>query len=629
MSATAKAALGRLAERIGPGIKDLSFRLTFADGGSVGLGQCEPEATEAADGGLRLTGRLGVLRFAWAFAPWAGGWWVTLDLEGDRALDCRRLESVVLRYDPGVAVDDWRVPTLGLHVEDAGLLRVGDLTARAEVGTLLRGAFPSADGVGLFVGTRIPQRCHQVHELRRAESPATALELVCATLPPEGLAAAERVSAEAVWLCAERTLAGALAVFAEHVPRRAEPAPPPTGWNSWDYYYSSVTAADVLENVDELAADPILATAIEYVVVDMGWSHGHGEWYPNRRFPEGTAGLARRIAKRGFVLGIWTAPLLVDPLSPFGLRGPDCFIKNRHGDPLRHGGDFLIDPTHPEGQVFLREVYRRLREEGYRFFKVDFVDGLLTAERFHDAGKGHFDALRDLFALIRDCVGDESHILGCSLPPGCGPGVVDSGRVGVDIHNQWSHVEWAFDYLQLSYWLHDRVWTNDVDFLVVRGGETSGERETTVRNPEARNPDPPKWRRGPVFATLDEARTWGDIVALSGGSLFLGDRLSKLNDAGLALIHRLVSPTGVAARPLDLGDGARASLWLQALPGERRLTVINWSEAPITRAVAISLAGDPVPCSIRDWWSGERVEVVDGACVVRLAPRESRVLSLR
>lgn len=624
---TTDAALGRVTARLGPGVGGVAWRLHFADGGSAGLAQAETEAVETADGGLLLTSRLGRFRILWSFTPWAGGWWVALDVESDRPLGCSRLDSLVLSYDAGEPVADWRVPTLGRHVEDAGLLRLADLTPRAEEGTLLRGAFPSASRAGLFVGSRIPQRCHQIHRLRRLDHPPSALDLTCSTLLPDGLASARRASAEAVWLCADRTLADALAAYAEHVPRRPEPPPPPVGWNSWDYYYSAVTAEDVRENLDAIVADPVLAAAVEYAVVDMGWQHALGEWQPNHRFPAGLAALADGIAARGFVPGIWTAPLLVDPLSAPGLRGPDMFLHTAHGDPLRHGGTYLVDPTHPVGQAFLGELYERLFAAGFRFFKVDFVDGLLEAERFHDPSKGHLDALHDLFALIRECVGPESHILGCSLPPGCGPGVADSGRVGVDIHSQWSHVEWAFDFLQLSWWLHDRVWTNDPDFLVVRGRGTSLEAETTVRNPEAHNPEPPKWRRGSVFATVAEARTWASIVALAGGSVFLSDRLEMLNDAGRALLPPVLQPTGVAARPLDLGDGPRASFWLQALPDERRLTVINWSDEPVTRSVPLPGIAGSAPPPVRDWWSGEAVPVADDSCVVRLGPRETAVLA--
>jgi hypothetical protein len=323
-----------------------------------------------------------------------------------------------------------------------------------------------------------------------------------------------------------------------------------------------------------------------------------------------------------------TAPVSVDQQSVAGLRGEDRFVLDEHGDPQRGSdGHYLLDPTHPSGEAFLRETYGRLHAEGYRFFKVDYVDGLLGADRFHDPEAGHYDALRALFALIRECVGPESHILGCSLPPECGPGVADSGRTGVDIHNQWSHAEWAFDYFQLVAWFHGRVWTNDVDFLVVRGDGTSLEEWTTVRNPAANHPNPPKWRRGPVFAGVEEARTWGNVVALSGGSVFLGDRLRMLDEAGKAIVRRLLRPTGVAARPLDLGAGPRASLWLQELADERRLTLINWGDAPQVLRFAFTDHRLPVPERVHDVWSGATIPVEDGACVVRLDGHASAVLA--
>jgi hypothetical protein len=48
-------------------------------------------------------------------------------------------------------------------------------------------------------------------------------------------------------------------------------------------------------------------------------------------------------------------------------------IKNEYGDPLMVDGRYTLDPTHPESKEYLKELYTRLYNDGYRFFKIDFL----------------------------------------------------------------------------------------------------------------------------------------------------------------------------------------------------------------------------------------------------------------
>lgn len=619
--------LAALARRIGPGVRELAFRVPVEGGEALTPDNTELRAREA-DGRVLFAGRHGNLSVRWEFTFRDGGVCVRLEVTGERGLRCASVDSLVLTYQPGAApLDDWRVLAFGA---EEGLLTVADLEAahRAQppVGgvptTLLCGAFPNSGEPGVFVGTLLPQRC--LHRYDAARTPEGAVRLTATTHFPEGFSEAGKVASESSWLCATRPVGGAVDTFAAFLPATA-PVTPPVGWNSWDYYFSAVWLDDVIENMDAIRQDPVLSRPVRTIVVDMGWESKEGEWYPNYRFPGGLERLTAEIERRGFVPGVWTAPVSVQTLSVPGLRAAEMLVKNDHGDPFVCGGQYLLDPTHPRAQEYLREIYTRLHQAGFRFFKVDYVSNVLRAPRFHDRSRGHLEVLRDLFRLIRECVGPESHLLGCSLPPEVGPGVVDSGRTGIDIHNHWSHVTWCFDALQLKYWLHGRVWVNDVDFLVVRGPDTSTEAVTNVTNPSAHLPNPPRWRRGPDLSA-EEARTWASIVSLSGGSVFLSDRIAALNESGKRLLRQVITPTGVAARPLDLCDGERASLWLQQLPQEYRLTVINWADAPVTREIAFALLGLAAPARVTEWWSGASVPVADGALRLPLPAHGSAVL---
>ncbi len=616
------AAISRLAEMIGPGVTGLSFRLEL-EGGAIAL---TPEdlplrVSATPDGRTVFAAQWRDVTIAWEFVPRDGGFCVKLRATAASPLWCDAMQSLIITYEPGGDLSSWRVPTLGMDIDHNGVPTVAEAGGEAVRGRFARGIFRDSRTPGLFVGTIIPQKCIQVYRVSAAGDRA---RVTCTTEFPEGLAGQMQLISERTWVCATRTAAQAYATHAAFVPPISPTPRPPVGWNSWDYYFSALWLEDIVENMEAIRADPALAEQVRHIVVDMGWEHVWGEWYPNYRFPGGLERLAGEITARGFTPGIWTSPLIVGTLTTTALRRQEILVKDEYGDPQGWGGQYVVDPTHPGGQEYLREVYTRLHAAGFRLFKVDYVTPLLEMKRLHDPTKGHYEALADLARLIRDCVGPESHILGCGLPPECGPGLVESGRTGMDIHNHWTHVTWTFDYATMLYGIHNRIWVNDVDFLVVRGKDTSLEPETNVLNPQAHNPNQSRWRGGPVFSR-DEAQSWASIVAMFGGSVFLSDRLDMLTEDAREMLRKVLRPTGVSARPLDLCDGERASLWLQELEGGSRLMVINW--AAEERVVEFAFADHDLaaPGEVIDFWTGKTLAVDDGLLRLHLPAHASFV----
>jgi hypothetical protein len=606
-------------------VSAVDCRITFADGRPALTANDFAWARDTAgDGAIMLRGDGKGITATWTFTPWQGGWWVALALESDAPLNCAAICNAVIDYAPDTSdIGAWWTMNFGASVHTAGLHRIDELDERRRADRVMRGAFPDATNAGLFLGTRFPQTHEHGYSLDRIEG---GLRFTSETRFRESIGRQTHLTSEATWMCAGKNARDALHAFAQHVPIQ-NTAPIPAGWNSWDYYFSSVALDDLIENMDAIRADATLGERMRYIVLDMGWEHVWGDWQPNHRFPGGLERVAHEVSARGFVPGIWTAPVCVQSLSYTALRRPEVLVKNAHGDPQPsvEANHFIVDPTHPAGEAFLRELYTRLHRIGFRLFKVDFVNDYTRSLRFHDESAGPYDAMRRLFQIIRECVGDDSHIIGCSLPPETGAGVADSGRIGIDIHNQWSHVEWVCDYLQMTWWLHRRVWINDPDFLVVRGRDTSREAETNVMNPNAHHPNPPRWRSGPVF-TLDEARTWASIVMLAGGSVFLSDRIAMLNDAGRALMDKALAPLDVAAVPMDLCADKRASLWLQRLPQQTRLTVINWRNEAVTRAIDLTQCVEATPAQVSELWSEAMLPVVNGCVEVRLPAHGCAVL---
>ncbi len=604
-----------------PGVSELSFEVGLEER-KLGAEDFALALVQGDDESLEIQGQNGSVHIRWIFEAWNNGYFVKLEMEKDELPLCQSLAPLVLNYEFDSTRTGWRVPTLGTDVLNVGLYALEEIDESHASSSMMRGIFPDSRNPGLFLGSRLPQ--HFLHLYTLEKTGEGSLRFSARTSFPDGPQRATRLCSETTWVCTTRSLRHALDAYSEHLPLLPSKRSP-VGWNSWDYYFFTVSLDDMIENMEAIQADPRLSAQVKYIVVDAGWEHQDGEWQPNYKFPgspeypDGMTRLAAEIRRRGFIPGLWSAAVFAHPFCKIAMRDYDMLIKNEYGDPEMIYGRYIVDPTHPKGENFLRTTYTRLYQAGFRLFKIDFIDALVFAKRFHDPTKGPYEALQHLFTIIRECITEESHLLGCSFPQECGPGYCDSQRTGIDIHNQWTHIEWAIDYLQLGYWWHERISTADPDFLVVRGTDTSIEAETNVLNPAAHHPNPPRWRRGPVFH-YEEAKTWASIVSLSGGNVFLGDRISMLNERGKELAARVLSPSSSPAKPLDCGDGAHASLWLAGSGNRHRLGIINWTDQTEQRLFAFTEYGLDTPADVQDFWTDEKLPVVDGCLTVTVPP---------
>ena len=628
---------------LGSRIDYLNFQILPINGEPLKLSSFENIKIEKNKDRWFVTGSNLNMQIVWSFEAVSGGWKVYLSVDHTAPIGLESIIPLQFDYNANLGdsnnnLDNWLVPVSGNHVTDTGFVKVSDLdyiSKNAEIDKSNKsfkakacGVFKDADYKGVFLSAVYPLNNNVNCTVLRLDTKNLRFN---AQTEYDSEAKSKFHQSESFWVCTDKTMRDAMEAYASfYKEKQTSVSEIPVGWNSWDYYFRTVSLDDVIENMEAIKKNPDLSQNIKYIVVDDGWSHNWGEWQPNYRFPGGLERLVEEIKNRDFIPGIWTAPLQAEALSYPVMRTPGILIKNQYNDPLPSdaGGHYLIDPTNPDGQIFLRELFTRLYNIGFRLFKVDYVNSLLKVKRFYKEGVGPYEALRELFRIIRSCVKD-SHIIGCSLPEECGPNVADSGRVSIDIHNHWSHVEWVIDSILHNYWLHKKIWINDPDFLIVRGQDTSLEIETNVTNPGANNPNPvgftKRWRYGPVF-NEDEARTWTNIVIMSGGSVFLGDRISMLNAKGLSLVKKALNTTGVAARPLDLGDDLRPYFWLQDLKDRYRLLIINWKDISYEFTFDFNRYNLPIPIQLNNEWTGVALEPVNGKFTAYLRSHESILL---
>jgi alpha-galactosidase len=289
--------------------------------------------------------------------------------------------------------------------------------------------------------------------------------------------------------------------------RHGEPRSIPPGWSTWSCYFTEVTEADVAANV---AAADRLELPIEIVQLDDGWQAEIGDWLDvSPRFGS-LAATAERIVQSGRVPGIWTAPFLVGERSRLAREHPDWLVAGADAGENWDQRLHVLDVTQRAAAHHLEHVYRLLGELGFAFHKLDFL---------------YAGALRDLdsyiegLRIVRRGAGDDAILLGCGAPLLPSVGLVDAMRIGPDVIGiaadpkpMSADIEHAQVTTAARAWMHERLWTNDPDHLLLRPG----------------------------IAVRD---AWAEHVAASGGLTFSSDRLAELDEHGLELTRRALRPS--------------------------------------------------------------------------------------
>lgn len=387
--------------------------------------------------------------------------------------------------------------------------------------------------------------------------------------------------------------------LAEHLARNHSPLikgsePVPTGWCSWYCFGSRVTAQQVLSNLDVIRKD---MPALKYVQVDDGYQPYMGDWLETGpAFGGGIKDVLRQIRDKGFEPAIWVAPFIAEKDSRLFKEHPDWFMKDADGKPLsadkvtfkgwRRGPWYALDGTHPGVQQFLAELFRVLRELwGCTYFKLDAnFWGAMHGGKLHDPTATRIEAYRRGMEAIRKGAGD-GLLLGCNHPIWPSLGTIHASRSSGDIKRDWNRFAGTARQNLSRNWQNGRLWWNDPDCVVLSG---------TL--PE------------------DEYRFHSTAIAASGGMLLSGDDLTKATPQHLAVLRKLLPPTGVAAE----FDDAALSVGRAELKGKEMLYVFNWDQTPRTQSVKLRR-----PCRIVDHWTGAALGRHDGVLQIADMPKHS------
>jgi hypothetical protein len=403
----------------------------------------------------------------------------------------------------------------------------------------------------------------------------------------------------------ESSAQGLLPLLREYGRRHRRPNPPEPvfGWNSWDNFSTAVTEADVLANLDFIASRPALRSKLTHVIVDDGWQTGWGHWTPNGKFPGGMDALAGAIHAKGLKAGLWLAPLMVQPDTPLYRRESACLLKDLKGHPylVEEGivrSFYALDVSVPRSQDFLRDTFRRVREWGYDYVKLDFLynqarcleNGEAVAADPSWSSNRH---IVEMLRIAREELGPDVHILGCNYPFELGGAGVDEARLTNDIATFWQNVDFCYRAHAARFFMARNWFATDPDFAIVRvPGATwsDGDVPFHVERAWRRNEADAGWRKGPYW-NEEEMKLALALVILGGGSVILGDHLPQLNADGLRYVETALRWAGGApAWPLDL-DGVRP------LPcvfrNDRLLAFLNPFSTPLTLPIPPDVALGP------------------------------------
>jgi alpha-galactosidase len=385
--------------------------------------------------------------------------------------------------------------------------------------------------------------------------------------------------------------------IASNHPRLASPKPP-TGWCSWYCFGAKVTAQNILDNLDAIQKK---IPGLTYVQIDDGYQPAMGDWLETGpAFGGDVRKVLDEIRKRGFQPAIWVAPFVAEEQSHVFQQHPDWFVKDADGSPLRsdkvtfggwrHGPWYALDGTHPAVHAHFENVFSTMRKEwGVTYFKLDAnFWGAIHGGRFHDPKATRIQAYRRGMEAIVRGAGD-SFILGCNHPIWPSFGLIHGSRSSNDIKRTWDRVKTTAQQNLLRGWQNGRLWWNDPDAICLSGDLPTSEF---------------LFHATAIYAT--------------GGMLLSGDDLSTLPEDRLAILKRLLPPTGVAAEFDD--DNLR--IGTVKLAGKTLFCCFNWADVPVTLTKRLYTA-----MRVTDFWTGAALGRMENRLTLEnMPPHSARLL---
>lgn len=401
------------------------------------------------------------------------------------------------------------------------------------------------------------------------------------------------------------------------------------GWCSWFYTYELVSEEEVIKNA-LFAKEHLKDYGLRYIQVDEGYQKYHGEWDANERFPTGLKSLAEKIKSLGLKPGIWIAPFVVSEPSELYRDHREWLLKDKDGELMRVGPwpdpdtdwarnepvkRYGLDISHPGARKWLYDLFKKLSDEyGFEMFKIDFVAWtVLSAVRFYDPSYTPAIAYRRGMKIIRSAIGDDKHINDCG-PGFITAGLIDSMRIEIDQNYGYSDASWKQYFTDSSssapaaakrYYFHNNLWINDADHVCINS------------------------------LPYPQAMSVASLISLFGGNIISGDRLFDLDKTKLEILKKVLPSSGMAARPVDLLDSDRQSVFaLEIVKPFGKWTIAglfnNTTGSMVNKSFTVSrlFLDQGKRYLVFDFWNGVLMDELYGVLKMDIQPGECYILAI-
>ncbi len=416
---------------------------------------------------------------------------------------------------------------------------------------------------------------------------------------------------------------------------------PPMGWNSYDYYDTTVNEAQVKANADYMAAN-LKDHGWEYIVVDIEWySHGAGtrrdlyQYIPfakvemdeysrllpdPERFPSSVNGagfkpLADYIHNLGLKFGIHIMRGIPRnaAVAHMKIKGTDV-TANDLADPSNIC--FWNPDMYGVRDIPAAQCYYDSLLELYASWGVDFI-------KCDDICRYDMPTCRMEIEMLHKAIQKCGRPIVLSLSPG--PALIEQAWHYEKYANMWRITDdfWDdFALLKNMFWRCE-LWQNhvsegcypDCDMLPLGklGQGFGATRDTNF--------------------TYDEQKTMMTLWCLFGSPLMLGAEMTKLDEQTLSLLtnNRILAMLPPSCKPSQFCRDDEKAIW-QAYDSEtdkHYVALFNLSEKELIVAATLEELGfNEASVSLIDLWTGEETSSV-ASISARIKPHACMVYEVR
>ena len=416
----------------------------------------------------------------------------------------------------------------------------------------------------------------------------------------------------------------------QNIDRKVPMRRPEKGWSTWHYFFRNVSEAEILQNADAVR-EKLSDDDYKIIQLDGGWWVYPGEFTTDpKKFPEGLAHLSKEIRDRDQKFGLHMSPFRMDAKSDFWKGREDWSIGGEEGK-----GAKVLDGSNPAVIEWMEKSYGELaRDNKIAYFKFDFINQGAKEGKRHDPTMTGLQSYNRAIRAIRQAVPEDIIINGCNALTLAAVDAFDTLRVGPDINHgpkMGPNGEYA-----------NMIWGDPVNYIPKEKGfqmtlmnqVRAVARQFYVHNNIA-IADCDSILVTPVYS-LDEAKCHATLGILTGGTLFLGDRIDTLPEDRLALVTnpRVLSvwEEGQHAIPVDMFDGVECPrIWKLDLKDREVIAVFNWIEEETEDSWSLEdlWLDENATYAVTELWSGDSVKLQDGKLSLKQAPHSVQLLEFK